>query len=426
MKVLLLASGRSKRAKPIEDKNFLSFCGKYLIEHQIEAIQNAGFEEIILIGGAHNMERLGEVAKKHNTKLIEQEDLNEGMAGALISAKLHTQNDDIFVVSSNDIVDPEAFQLMHKAASGSADSYILAYRVHEYFPGGYLTLDGNRITGIQEKPGEGNEPSDLINLVLHIHKNSQSLFEKLENHSSENDDRYERALNELMQEKTVEAVSFEGYWQSVKFPWHALSLLDHFLSQCQTNISPEAQIAETAVIKGKVTIESGAKIFDHAVIQGPAYIGKNAIVANNALVRSSIIGQNSVVGYSTEVARSLVGHDTWFHSNYIGDSVIGDNCSFGAGAICANLRLDEKEIAESSRNKLGATLGDNIRIGVNTSLMPGVKIGSGTFIGSGITIAEDIEPQKFVYGETTLTIKDNRETLDPSARNAMMSSLKKD
>ena len=64
------------------------------------------------------------------------------------------------------------------------------------------------------------------------------------------------------------------------------------------------------------------------------------------------------------------------------DSIIGNNCGFGAGAICANLRLDEKKIEET--NKLGAILGDNIRIGVNTSLMPGVKIGSNTMITSDL------------------------------------------
>ena len=46
MKTLLLAAGRSKRAKPIEDKNFLKFCGKYLIEHQLEALTKAGLTDI--------------------------------------------------------------------------------------------------------------------------------------------------------------------------------------------------------------------------------------------------------------------------------------------------------------------------------------------------------------------------------------------
>ena len=37
-----------------------------------------------------------------------------------------------------------------------------------YFPGGYLTLEGGRVTSVVEKPGAGNEPSDLVNLVAHV------------------------------------------------------------------------------------------------------------------------------------------------------------------------------------------------------------------------------------------------------------------
>lgn len=418
MKVLLLAAGRSRRAKPIEDKNFLHFVGKTLIEHQLDALKAAGFEDILIVGGAHNLDRLSQFGKT-----IEQEDLDAGMAGAILAAEKHVQDEALVIVSSNDVVDSSAYQALKSAMEGEADAYLLAVQQEDYFPGGYLELDGKRITNIVEKPGAGNEPSNLVNIVLHAHMQPQALFESLKNHSSDKDDHYEVAMAELMKTQNFEAVAYDGFWQPVKFPWHVLKLMRHFLPEEQS-ISPDAQVAETATINGPVHIEAGARIFDNAVIQGPAYIGRDAIVANNALVRESSIAARSVVGYSTEVARSYVGEDSWFHSNYIGDSVIGDDCSFGAGAVCANLRLDEAEIADSGLTKLGAILGDHIRIGVNTNLMPGVKIGSGSFIGSGLTLAEDIAAKKFVYGKTELVIKDNRSTLDPSDRSAMMQSLK--
>ncbi|MEK9166687.1 MAG: NTP transferase domain-containing protein [Patescibacteria group bacterium] len=420
MKVLLLAAGRSKRAKPIEDKNFLRFCGKYLIKHQIEALKSAGFDDIIIVGGAHNLEKLRKVAQKYDAKVVEQKNLDEGMAGAVLSVEDLVGAEDLFIVSGNDVVDTSAYNAM-KNATG-ADSFLLAREVFEYFPGGYLKIEGEKITGIIEKPGAGNEPSNLINLVLHLHKNPKRLFEILKEVSSEKDDRYEIALDILMKERTFQAVPYSGFWQALKFPQHVLNLTAFFLSKLEKSIAEDSQISKTAVINGNVVIESGVKIFDHAVIQGPAYIGKNSIVGNNALVRASSIGKRSVIGFNTEVARSYVGDDTWFHSNYIGDSIIGNNCGFGAGAICANLRLDEKKIEET--NKLGAILGDNIRIGVNTSLMPGVKIGSNTMITSGLVIAQDIEAGKYVSGKIELKIDDNKATIDPEARNAMMLKLK--
>lgn len=427
MKVLLLAAGRSKRAKPIEDKNFLRFCGKYLIEHQLEALQSAGFKDILIMGGAHNLSRLSQVAEKFNAKVLEQKNLDDGMAGAVLESAQEVGEEALFIVSSNDVVDQEAYDLMMQASKNGSDAYMLAYKVDKYFPGGYLQVDGERITDIVEKPGEGNEPSDMVNVVLHLHKNPQALFDALRETASSNDDRYEVALDKLMKEQTFQAVPYEGYWQPVKFPWHVLDLMEHFLAKCNSKedpeIDPTAEIAEGAVIKGAVKIAAGAKVFENAVIQGPAYIGKNSVVANNALVRGSILGERCVVGYSTEVARSFIGDDCWFHTNYVGDTVMGDNVSFGAGAICANLRLDEKEIGESGRNKLGPIFGDHIRIGVQTSIMPGVRIGSNAMITSGLVIAQDIEPNKFVAGKTELEIKDNRADISQVGREEMKKKL---
>jgi len=102
---------------------------------------------------------------------------------------------------------------------------------------------------------------------------------------------------------------------------------------------------------------------------------------------------------------------------------MGNDVSFGAGAICANLRLDEKEITSgnenSGRTKLGPILGDHIRVGVNTSLMPGVRIGSNTMITSGLTVAENIEPGSFVSGKTELIVKKNKTVPEASARDKM-------
>jgi UDP-N-acetylglucosamine diphosphorylase / glucose-1-phosphate thymidylyltransferase / UDP-N-acetylgalactosamine diphosphorylase / glucosamine-1-phosphate N-acetyltransferase / galactosamine-1-phosphate N-acetyltransferase len=423
MKALLLAAGRSRRAKPIEDKNFLKFCGKTLIEFQIESLKQAGFTDILIAAGEHNMERLQGVASQHGATVIQQENLDDGMAGALLATKPHLNDEELFVVSSNDVVAASAYEAVLKATESGADAYLLAYKVDEYFPGGYLQITDGRITDIVEKPGAGNEPSDMINIVLHWFRDPKTLFAELEKTTSDKDDRYEVALDTLMNSQRFEPVPYDGMWQPVKFPWHVLDLMPFFFENMEAKIDPSSEISESAILKGKVCIEAGVKIFDNAVVQGPAYIGKNSVIANNALVRGSVIGDDCVVGYSCEIARSFIGDDCWFHSNYVGDTVMGNNNSFGAGAVCANLRLDEKNIGDSNRNKLGPILGDNIRVGVNTSLMPGVKIGSNSMITSGLVVAQDIEPGKYVHGKTELAIKDNRATLDDSAREEMKKKL---
>ena len=174
-------------------------------------------------------------------------------------------------------------------------------------------------------------------------------------------------------------------------------------------------IAETAKVNGNVIIESGVKIFDNAVINGPVYIGKNCIIGNNALVRSSMLGDDCVVGFSSEVARSYLRSKVWLHMNYLGDSIIEDNVSFGSTAHTANFRLDEGTIKvnikgekiDSGLTKLGAIIGSNVRVGTAVSIMPGIKIGRGSFIGAGLVADEDVADGKFVYYKQEKQIKDN-------------------
>lgn len=418
MKVILLAAGRSQRVKPIEDKNFLRFCGKTLIEHQLEALRQAGFRKIIIVGGAHNLEKLQGVAKQIKTQhpglsldLVEQKNLEEGMAGAVLAAKSHVEEQEtIAIVSTNDVIAPEAYKQMFEAAKDPVcHSFLLAKLVKEYFPGGYLKMDAqHHILGIVEKPGPGNEPSDLVNLVFHIHKNSKALIEALEATHSSRDDRYEKALDTLIQQGIkMKAVPYEGFWQPIKYPWHVWDVAHFYFKEALKQgkgISTQAQLQERVTIKGDVIIEEGAKVFSGATVVGPVYLGKGTVVATNALVRESFLGENSVVGYNTEVARSVMGDHVWTHSNYIGDSLIGNDVSFGAGTITGNLRFDEKNIevavgderVDSGKNKLGIITGDHIRVGVNTSFMPGIKIGSHAMVAAGIVVDRDIPASTFV------------------------------
>jgi len=418
MKAVILAAGRSKRMKPIQDKNFIKFLGKPLIEYQIASIKNAGFEDIILIGGAHNLEAL----KGLGLTVIEQENLDEGMAGAMMSLESHLQEgEEILLLSANDYLEQEAYELMKKASeSSSADLLMLAKKVDSYFPGGYIAVDGSRITEIVEKPGEGNEPSDMINIVLHVHKKPLEFIRKIRKSVTENDDWYEMGISKLIEEGAhVEAVPYEGFWQAIKYPWHVLALQKHFFKQIkEPQISDSAEIADSAVIKGPVIIEEGAKVFDHATVSGPAYIGRGVVIANNALVRESEIGEGSMVGYSSEVARSNLAENVWLHMNYVGDSILCSDVMMGAGAVTGNFRLDGEDVKvevqgnkiSSGIDKFGAVIGSRTKIGINVSMMPGTKIGSGTFVAGGIIIDREIPDGSFVKGKNELDIRNNKKT----------------
>ncbi|MDA1208960.1 MAG: NTP transferase domain-containing protein [bacterium] len=395
MKTLLLIAGRSNRFWPLSEKSFFPIAGKSLIEHQIDRLKQGGCDDITLVCGPHNKD----AAAALGLPIIEQKDMTLGTRGALLSALPLFGSEKVLMVCGNDVVDPSAYATVRETVEGGAAGALLAQKVESYFPGGYLGVDGDRITSIIEKPGEGNEPSDLVNIQIHAHGDASVLLTALQLIDNDRDDGYEQSLATLFADHEYKAVSYEGLWQAVKFPWHVLQVLPHLLGEIpKQSIHPSASVHSTAVIDGNVVIEEGAKVFEHAVIRGPSTIGKNAIVANNALVRGSSIGDSCVVGYNTEIKDSVLHSHVWTHMTYIGDSVVGRNVAFGAGCITANFRLDEAPITsvisgesvDTNLVKLGNIIGDNCRLGIQVSMSPGIKIGVSTFICSNTFVTEDI------------------------------------
>lgn len=438
MKVLILAAGRSKRMKPIADKNFLNFLGRPLIEWQITQLWENGFKEVILVGGKHNLDALHELDDRMPMQIdvVEQKNLDEGMRGAVLASEKLIGDDELLILSSNDVVESSALELILSSIKKfkKADGFVLAKKVTSYFPGGYLKLDNDGfITGIVEKPAMGKEPSDLVNIVVHYFKNPKNLIKCLKAAKSEKDDLYEVGFDMVIKAGAkMLAIEYDGLWQPVKYPWHVMEVFKHlFKSASSPMISGDAYVSDKAIIDGPVVIEEGARIMAGATVKGPCYIGKNSIVATNALVRESNVGANCVIGFSTEVARSYLGDNVWTHSNYIGDSVIGNDVSFGAGCVTGNLRLDEGMISVSygtakistGSNKFGLVTGDHIRVGVNTSFMPGVKLGGKSFVGAGIVVAEDIPDGSFVKGVTKLSITKNKGSFSEELRELMRKKL---
>ena len=441
MKVVVLAAGRSKRMKPIEDKNFLNFLGQPLISWQLNFLWEVGFKEVILVGGKHNLEALKALDDDMPMQIdvVEQKNLDEGMKGAVLACEKLIDGEPVLIFSSNDVVDREAFEIMKNAITDDekADGFMLAKKVESYFPGGYLELDtdGN-VTRIVEKPEPGNEPSDLVNLVVHYFKNSKKLIETLKTAESKKDDLYEVAIDTIIKQGgKIKAIEYDGFWQALKYPWHAQNIFRYLLGISlkgkDMSISDSAKIAKNAIIDGNVVIDENAVIMDGAIVKGPAYIGRGAIVAMNSLVRDSNVGEKCVIGFSSEVARSYLGNNVWTHSNYIGDSVIGNDVSFGAGTVIGNLRLDEGIISvrdgenkiSTETNKFGIITGDHVRVGVNTSFMPGTKIGGGSYIGAGIVVSEDIPEDSFVKGDWKLKIEKNKSGFSEEMRELMRKKL---
>jgi len=428
MKVVFLCGGIGKRMFPIsEDKFLMKFVGKTLLEHQIERAKQAGLEEFVVIGNPNNIERLaqvtGEMSGVKVDLAIQAEPL--GIADALRSAD-RLLDGEIVVVNPNDVFESSVYlRLVTSYRTNSSHSYtiVMGYAVDDYFPGGYLVVDAeNQLTQIVEKPERGQEPSGLVNILVHLHANFKQFMEYTERVKTYRDDAYECALDTMVKEQhKVIVVICRDFWQAIKYPWHIFRVVRHFLDTSERFISPSATISNKATIEGNVIMGDNVRVLENAVIRGPAYVGPNTVIGNNVLVRdNSHIGADCVVGYGTEVKGSYIGDRCWFHSSYIGDSIIGDDCSFAAGTILANLRFDERnievkvdgELVDTGHDKLGSIIGSHCKTGINASIMPGTRIGQGSFVGPHVCLMNDLEPGKMILTEPRYKIVPNDIALD--------------
>ena len=62
----------------------------------------------------------------------------------------------------------------------------------------------------------------------------------------------------------------------------------------------------------------------------------------------------------------------------------------------------KSELVDSGRKKLGIIMGDNVKTGIGVNLMPGIKLGSNTWIGPDVTVYRDVDEEAFIVQKQNL------------------------
>lgn len=154
----------------------------------------------------------------------------------------------------------------------------------------------------------------------------------------------------------------------------------------------------TKMILEKVTkigkncvIRSGTIIYNHVNLGKQCSTGHNVVIRENTEIGlHCVIGSNSVInGYSK-----------------IGDySRINTTCALpqstviGKGVFIAPMTaFSDNKTAILGQGNEGPIIEDYVRIGVGVVILPKLKIGSGSLLGSGSLITKDVEPMSVYYG----------------------------
>ena len=367
-------------------KPLIPIGNKPIIEHILDAVVSSGIDKITILIGYEGRQLSEKYGYRYCDAKIDYlyQNKRRGTGDAVLYAERYS--DDKFLIINGDLYFEE------NAIKNIINRKNAVLGVYRNNAEQYGLLRGNEyLEEIQEKvPGS----SGLVNAGVYVFE--REIFDYLHHVkiSPRGEIEFTDAINLFARERKIEIVDYKGLWLDIGMPWHLLEATKKYMDKIKCK--NKGIIENNVVIHGNVCIGEGTRILSGTYIEGPVLIGKNCKVGPNAYIRPyTSIGDNCHIGNSSEIKASVVMKNSKIpHFNYVGDSIIGENCNLGAGTKIANLRLDEKNIkisvkgklVNTGRRKLGVIMGDNVHTGINVSIDVGSMIGTSSAIAPGAVV----------------------------------------
>ncbi|MEA1992887.1 MAG: bifunctional sugar-1-phosphate nucleotidylyltransferase/acetyltransferase [Euryarchaeota archaeon] len=387
MKALVLAAGLGTRLRPLTNKRpkpLIRLGGKRIIDYTIDALKKS--EEITFIVNYKEKMMKNHIeeyikSKKYRIKIrfIKQKRVN-GTASAIA---LSPYNE--FLCINGDVFFGQSFiPKVLECYSKHKKPVISVKKVKNPKNYGVVYKKGNTFVKICEK--ENNPSSNLANMGVYLF--TGDILEAIE--KIEPSQRGEYEVTDALNQCEAKVVEYNGYWNDIGYFWDILNTNEIIMEKTEHEVLGD--IRKNVKIVPPVRIGKDTVVREGSYIQGPAVIGENCTIGPNSFIRkNSVIGNNCHIGMS-EVKNSIVYDNSNVpHFNYIGDSIIDENCNLGAGTTVANLRFDDKSVKmkvknkmiDSKRRKIGCIMGRNTKTGINVTIYPGRIIGESCTVGPG-------------------------------------------
>lgn len=426
MKALVLTAGEGQRLRPLtsnRSKSMLMIAGRPVIQYIIDSLVENGINDIVMVVG-HGREELMDYFQTGDDQGVKIKYVIQhkqvGAEDAILTAREELEDQEEFLLVNGDVlIEPDMVKRTlnnHETTDGFVTLLVTLVSNPEQF--GTVKIGSD---GVVEKLVEKGGPDRYVSnyAVAGVSVFNKETFALLETHQ-----KMEKMFEELIDGgKKVTATVWEKEWAEFTWPWDILNanriVMDRKLRGKGSFIAESAEIHPTVIIEGSVHIDEGAIIRPNTTICGPVYIGKRVYVGNNSLIRDySSLCEGCKIGYAVEMRNSMVFERVNIgRMTYLADSIIGADTCIEAGAQLWNWRPGNEPLFLESKDervqipsrKFGVIIGDNVVIGVNTSIYPATRVGENTTISAGCVITKDIEPDKDVCLEQNLKIKEKKE-----------------
>ncbi|MHA1617188.1 MAG: sugar phosphate nucleotidyltransferase [Candidatus Njordarchaeales archaeon] len=447
----ILAAGIGEKLKPFTEtlpKPSIPIGNKPIIRHIVETVKQFGINNIYLIVPPEHSQIKKDLRGLEEVEFIIQ-NKPLGTAHALKTALEEVRKDieDRWLVVYGDIVSAkENYEIiLNEASKRRGECVVLATKLNRERPNDWICcrVREKRIEQIIAHPRHS-----VSHRLVGIYVLSEKIIPYLEitpefmSHipvgvMPPKEYFLEESMAMMIDDgEEILAVEPSNFIVDVDKPWHILEANKEYLKYIGERlekdlIDPEAEVSERAEIYGHIVIGKNSKIGPNTVIRGNAFIGANANIEHCIIGENVVIGDYARIGeyckiwpqtsigkrtrilHLAEVEGVIMdGVSVMHHAMIYG--VIGRFTDIAAGTVVGNLRFDDNPPRMRIRKRRefppriasAAYIGDYCRTGVNSMIMPGVRIGPYSIVGPGVIVYKDVPPRKLILPKQELEIRD--------------------
>jgi len=373
VKAVVMAGGEGTRLRPLtsnQPKPMVSIVGKPCMEHILELLREHGLTDVIVTVAFLPQAIRSYFGEGDTLGLNIGYSVEESPLGTAGSVRLAArQLDETFLVISGDaLCDLDLTKLIefHKER-GAAVTIGLKSVENPLEFGIVVTDEEGRIERFLEKPSWGQVFSDTINTGIYVLEP-----EVLRHVPTDRPYDFSKELFPYLLEMGRPLYGFvmDGYWQDI-------GNLDQYRQANFDALDENVKLNIPGIrIRGNVWLGEGVEIPDLDQVEGPALLGNYCRIAPGASVGAYSVLSNSVtLRERTRTTRSVIDASTHIgRSSLIEGAILGRSCD-----IRAHVRIHE-----------GVAVGDEVTVGAESVIMPGVRIYPYKEVESGSQINESL------------------------------------
>ncbi len=373
MKAVVMAGGEGTRLRPLtsnQPKPMVPIVGKPCMEHIIELLREHGFEDIIVTVAFLPQAIRSYFGVGENLGVAIEYSVEESPLGTAGSVRLASDKlDETFLIISGDALcdfDLSKLVAFHRERRAAVTIGLKSVPNPLEF-GIVVTDDEGRIERFLEKPSWGQVFSDTINTGVYVLEP-----EVLEHVPTDRPFDFSKELFPLLLEmgRPLYGFPMEGYWQDV-------GNLEQYRQANFDALDERVRLTIPGIrLRGNIWLGEGVELDDLDEVEGPALISNYCRIAGDAHVGPySVLSASVTLRERARTVRSVIEA-----SSHIGRGALVEGAIVGRSCdIRAHARLHE-----------GVALGDEVKVGEESVLMPGVRVYPNKEVESGAQIYESL------------------------------------